>query len=157
MRRVASSAGWDGHGCGHDGWSSLVVVVAQVGFVVRAYWADHKEFAFQMFPESSTWQADVVRVTADGRRIPVTEPWAGLPVVRRWCPTAAWPTRVRDATPTPGSTTSSRSSTPPSTTSPATRPPTRDRATSRPSSPRGTTTTSPQTVVLRSVDRDVAG
>ena len=24
-----------------------------------------------MFPESSTWQADVVRVTADGRRVPV--------------------------------------------------------------------------------------
>ena len=33
-----------------------------------------------MFPESSTWQADVVRVTADGRRMPVTEPWDGY----RW-------------------------------------------------------------------------
>ena len=53
------------------------VLVAQVGLVVRGYWSDHKEFAFQMFPESSTWQADVVRVTADGRRVPVTEPWAG--------------------------------------------------------------------------------
>jgi hypothetical protein len=33
-----------------------------------------------MFPESSTWRADVVRVTADGRRIPVEQPWSGY----RW-------------------------------------------------------------------------
>ena len=59
-------------------WTVVVlVIVAQAFFVVRAYWAPHKEFGFQMFPESSTWQADVVRVTADGRRVPVTEPWAG--------------------------------------------------------------------------------
>lgn len=56
------------------------VVVLQLAFVARGYVADHKEFAFQMFPESSTWQADIVRVTADGRRIPITEPWAGY----RW-------------------------------------------------------------------------
>lgn len=58
----------------------LAVVLLQVGFIARAYWSDHKEFGFQMFPESSTWRADVVRVTADGRRIPVEEPWAGY----RW-------------------------------------------------------------------------
>jgi hypothetical protein len=58
----------------------VAVVAAQLGFVARGYWADHKEFAFQMFPESSTWQADIVRVTADGRRIPIEEPWAGY----RW-------------------------------------------------------------------------
>ncbi|MET0326326.1 MAG: hypothetical protein ABW219_13970 [Ilumatobacteraceae bacterium] len=57
-----------------------VVVVAQLFFVARGYWADHREFAFQMFPESSTWQADIVRVTADGRRLPIDEPWAGY----RW-------------------------------------------------------------------------
>ena len=57
-----------------------VVVVAQVAFVVRGYWSDHKEFAFQMFPESSTWEAEIVRVTADGSRLPVDEPWAGY----RW-------------------------------------------------------------------------
>ena len=57
-----------------------VVVVAQLGFVARGYWSDHKEFAFQMFPESSTWQADIVRVTADGSRLPVDEPWSGY----RW-------------------------------------------------------------------------
>jgi hypothetical protein len=48
--------------------------------VVRGYRSDHKEFGFQMFPEASTWQADVVRVTVDGERIPVTRPWSGY----RW-------------------------------------------------------------------------
>lgn len=58
----------------------VAVVGAQLFFVARGYWSDHKEFAFQMFPESSTWSADVVRVTADGRRIPVETPWEGY----RW-------------------------------------------------------------------------
>jgi hypothetical protein len=58
----------------------VAVVAVQVGLVARGYWSDHKEFAFQMFPESSTWQADVVRVTADGRRIPIERPWSGY----RW-------------------------------------------------------------------------
>ena len=58
----------------------LGVVVLQLGFIARGYSADHKEFAFQMFPESSTWRADVERVTADGRRIPVEIPWSGY----RW-------------------------------------------------------------------------
>ena len=57
-----------------------LVVVVQLCFVARGYWADHREFAFQMFPESSTWQADIVRVTADGTRVPIDEPWAGY----RW-------------------------------------------------------------------------
>lgn len=57
-----------------------LVVVTQVLLVARGYWSDHKEFAFQMFPEASTWQAEVVRVTVDGRRIPVSEPWSGY----RW-------------------------------------------------------------------------
>ena len=64
----------------------LAVVLLQVGFIARAYWSDHKEFGFQMFPESSTWRADVVRVTADGRRIPVELPWAGY----------SWDELVRD-------------------------------------------------------------
>jgi hypothetical protein len=58
----------------------LALVLLQLGFVARGYWSDHKEFAFQMFPESSTWRADVVRVTADGRRIPIERPWSGY----RW-------------------------------------------------------------------------
>lgn len=55
-------------------------MVVQLGLVARGYWSDHKEFAFQMFPESSTWRAEVVRVTADGRRVPVERPWSGY----RW-------------------------------------------------------------------------
>ncbi len=58
----------------------VAVVLLQLALVARGYWADHKEFAFQMFPESSTWRADVVRVTADGRRLPVEAGWAGY----RW-------------------------------------------------------------------------
>jgi len=58
----------------------LAVVLLQLVLVARGYRADHKEFAFQMFPESSTWRASVVRVTADGRRVPVGVPWSGY----RW-------------------------------------------------------------------------
>ena len=58
----------------------MAVVALQLGFAARGYVADHKEFAFQMFPESSTWQADIVRVTAGGQRVPITEPWDGY----RW-------------------------------------------------------------------------
>jgi hypothetical protein len=58
----------------------VAVVAVQLGLIARGYWSDHKQFAFQMFPESSTWQADVVRVTADGRRVPIEQPWAGY----RW-------------------------------------------------------------------------
>ena len=50
-------------------------VVVQLALVVRGYRADHKEFAFQMFSEASTWRADIVRVTTDGRRVPVDEGW----------------------------------------------------------------------------------
>lgn len=53
------------------------LVALQLGMVVRAYWAPHMEFGFQMFPEASQWQADVVRVTADGRRVSIEEPWFG--------------------------------------------------------------------------------
>jgi hypothetical protein len=54
----------------------VAVVLVQALLVARGYWSDHREFAFQMFPESSTWQADVVRVTEDGRRVPIEEPWS---------------------------------------------------------------------------------
>jgi len=64
----------------------VVVIVLQLFFVARGYWSDHKEFGFQMFPESSTWRADVVRVLADGERVPVEQPWDGY----------AWPLLVRD-------------------------------------------------------------
>jgi hypothetical protein len=58
----------------------LAVVLLQLGLVARGYWSDHKPFAFQMFPEASTWRADVVRVTADGGRVPIERPWSGY----RW-------------------------------------------------------------------------
>lgn len=58
----------------------VTVVLVQLGFVARGYWSDHKELAFQMFPEASTWSARVVRVTADGRRVPVERSWSGY----RW-------------------------------------------------------------------------
>jgi hypothetical protein len=58
----------------------VAVVVLQLVLVAQGYWADHKPFAFQMFPESSTWRADVVRVTADGERVPIELPWSGY----RW-------------------------------------------------------------------------
>ncbi len=54
-----------------------VFVVGQIGLVVRAYAAPHREFGYQMFPESSTWSAEIVRVTVDGRHVPIDEPWFG--------------------------------------------------------------------------------
>jgi hypothetical protein len=58
----------------------VAVILAQLGFIGRAYWSDHKEFGWQMFPEASRWQADIVRVTADGDRVPLEEEWFGY----RW-------------------------------------------------------------------------
>jgi hypothetical protein len=58
----------------------VTVVVMQLGLVAQGYWSDHKQFAFQMFPESSTWRATVVRVTADDRRVPIERRWSGY----RW-------------------------------------------------------------------------
>jgi hypothetical protein len=55
----------------------LAVVVLQLSLVVRAYSSDHDQFGFQMFPESSTWQAEIVRVAADGTRASIDEPWPG--------------------------------------------------------------------------------
>lgn len=58
-------------------WVFVGVIVLQLFFVVRAYGAPHKEFGYQMFPESSRWQADIVRVTDAGDRVPIDEPWFG--------------------------------------------------------------------------------
>ena len=55
------------------------VVVLQAVFVVRAYWAPHREFGYQMFPESSQWQADIYAVSAS-RRVSIEDGWAGY----RW-------------------------------------------------------------------------
>jgi hypothetical protein len=55
----------------------LLLVGAQVGFALNGYRDPHKFFAFQPFNESSTWRADIVRVTWDGERLPVDEDWDG--------------------------------------------------------------------------------
>ena len=55
----------------------VAVVGRQAALLVRGADAPHREFAFRMFPESSTWHAEVVRVTADGRRVPVEQDWSG--------------------------------------------------------------------------------
>lgn len=54
-----------------------VVLVGQAALLVRAYWDPHVFFGFQPFNESSTWRADIVRVTADHRRIPIDDDWPG--------------------------------------------------------------------------------
>lgn len=54
-----------------------VVLVGQVGLLLRAYADPHSFFGFQPFPESSTWEAEIVRVTVDGRRVGIDEPWPG--------------------------------------------------------------------------------
>jgi hypothetical protein len=58
----------------------VAVVAVQLGLIARGYWSDHKQFAFQMFPEASTWRAEVVRVTTEGQRVPIEQPWSGY----RW-------------------------------------------------------------------------
>jgi hypothetical protein len=63
------------------------VIAAQLAFIVRAYFASHAFFGFQMFPESSRWRAEIVRVTRDGRRLSIKQPWSGY----RWA--AMVPTR----------------------------------------------------------------
>jgi len=47
------------------------------GVRTHGYRDPHKFFAFQPFHESSTWRADIVRVTWDGERLPVEGGWAG--------------------------------------------------------------------------------
>ncbi len=55
----------------------VAVVGLQAALLVRGTTAPHREFAFRMFPESSTWHAEVVRVTVNGRRVPVERDWSG--------------------------------------------------------------------------------
>lgn len=55
----------------------VVVLVGHGVLLARGYADPHKLFAFQPFNESSTWRADVVRVTTDGRRVAVEDAWPG--------------------------------------------------------------------------------
>ena len=53
------------------------MLAVQVGFAMNGYRDPHKFFAFQPFNESSTWRADIVRVTSSGERVPIDGGWAG--------------------------------------------------------------------------------
>ena len=56
---------------------AIGIVLTQIFFVVRAYSADQAFFGFQMFPESSSWQATIERELADGTRVDVRDEWTG--------------------------------------------------------------------------------
>lgn len=56
---------------------ALAIIAVQVLLILRAYSAPIDTFGFQMFPESSQWQANIYRVLDDGRRIDVRQPWPG--------------------------------------------------------------------------------
>ena len=53
----------------------LSIVALQAFFIVRAYEDPHTHFGYQPFNESSTWRAEIWRVTADGRRLDVRSGW----------------------------------------------------------------------------------
>ena len=55
----------------------VAVLGVQLAFAVNGYRDPHKFFAFQPFNESSTWRADIVRVTWSGERLPIDGGWAG--------------------------------------------------------------------------------
>jgi hypothetical protein len=77
---------------GGRGWRGIaarlvfaVVVIGQITILYRGYDDPHKRFAFQPFGESTTWKARIVRVLADGRRLPIERGWHGY----------SWPDLVR--------------------------------------------------------------
>ena len=51
------------------------VLVGHALLLARGYSDPHKLFAFQPFNESSTWRADVVRLTSDVERLHVGLAW----------------------------------------------------------------------------------
>ena len=53
------------------------VLALQALLIVRGFWADRPEGAWRMFPEASDWRADIVRIDADGSRVPIDDAeWA---------------------------------------------------------------------------------
>ena len=56
----------------------MAAVCVQVALIVNGYRDPHNTFAFQPFNESSTYELELVRITADGERIPEPDgAWAG--------------------------------------------------------------------------------
>ena len=54
-----------------------MVVGLQAAAAVGAYRGPHQVFGWHMFSGSSDWRAEVFRVTVDGTRHPVDDPWPG--------------------------------------------------------------------------------
>lgn len=54
----------------------LAVAGASLAAILSGY-GGSRVFAWQMFPEASRWQADIVRVTEDGERYAITADWPG--------------------------------------------------------------------------------
>lgn len=66
------SAGW---------WARRAVIALVVGLQLMAaayaYHVPTKVFGWQMFNASSDWRAEIVRITSEGERHDVQEPWPG--------------------------------------------------------------------------------
>jgi len=58
-------------------FGAAAILIAQLLFIIGGYSADHAVFGFQMFPESSDWQATIERQLADGDLIDIREDWPG--------------------------------------------------------------------------------
>lgn len=54
-------------------WVFTTIIVVQAALILRGYHDPHKFFAYQPFNESDTWRAELIRVTVDGRQIPVVD------------------------------------------------------------------------------------
>jgi hypothetical protein len=55
------------------------VLSLQATLIVRGFSAEHTEGAWRMFPEASDWRADIVRIDADGSRVPISDAeWSRL-------------------------------------------------------------------------------
>lgn len=54
--------------------AAAVVITVGIG---NGYRSASPTLTWQMFPEASTWQAEISRITFDGRQIDVREPWTG--------------------------------------------------------------------------------
>ncbi len=53
------------------------VVALQIVAALAAYGEPHTPLGWQMFPASDEWEAEISRVTVDGDRRDIREPWPG--------------------------------------------------------------------------------
>ena len=56
---------------------AAAILIVQLLLIIRGYSADHAVFGFQMFPESSEWQATIERELVDGALVDVRQDWPG--------------------------------------------------------------------------------